>query len=1299
MCGPTLEDMASFRTPKRGKDLYQLIDRLNEQFGLDIPNPNFHSPSLEPNTKSLRWRVYKGIKMLHYGRNVNLNETLNNFEEWVASRPVQVNGDFPSNNRSKGDSFTNKCYASVSEAERDERLLYLAKQIGDELYIMTKGSCSPFLEGLNGSTGKATEQTSPSKGLKRRMSEEEAEFRTAPNSPVKNPESGLTVVDPLSLVNDEERCGFDPGPAQVFKSPKVDDARGPSAFVQRLTAPDQFRRYDAVSPAQDDPNVSFATTEPTSIFDSCDDRRNTSFISTITDATEPIYDSDYEDSVVNHMLSQELRLALERSQPMGENVVDEPPESVEQRLIDDLLHYGPFAQAYPFPGSVPLRYRYELERIGRAWNIPSDRMLAGNSIPFQTRDGFWEWIKGHNQRSGKPLPEKPTNKAWDSAIGNFKTDKHSEVVVLTGDLEWCSEHEPGIFKLNLNPLKTERTCRFHRRFGSDRFLSLTMPAPSRPPRHFPLPSNPSLLRETIALWLTQNVHRCLGRTWKPFFVEEVKSKRKVKAEPKFRVDFFAIDGVDFDKGPHVPPIARAKQNSENHTPMSLDSLFDWHISRDENIKQKNCKLFQRISLGLSKTFATVVLKPSQVLHLADPSKSPVMNDGCALMSRGLANRICDSLGITGITPSAFQGRIAGAKGLWMVDKHDSDVSIGSNVWIQISDSQLKIEPHPQVWKEPVDEEKLTFEVVKWSKPLHTVDLNTQLLAILEHGGHIKEYIADLTRAGIRAVYEDFVTVIQSDSPVLCRSLIQKIRPPAESSSVGMLHKVRRLEDWMADDAEAVIRLTEAGFAPRTFHPLRKRLRKCLMGLLDQYVEQLHIEVPLSTYAFCIADPYGVLKEDEVHFGFSSNWRDPEGQFEDNLIDGMDVLVARLPAHLPSDIQRRRAVWKPELRHFKDVIVFPTVGTTPLAHMLSGGDYDGDTPWVCWDQKIVQKFRNSDLPTMDYPPEYFGLETHNVPMKDIDSWDEFLQSTFTFNLTMSNLGRCTVEHEKISYDESIDSPNAKELACLLGHLVDGRKGGVRLSEHAWRAYRKRVSPRARDVPAYKNPSRRPKPTNIIDYLQFEVARKEKDTVLRLLEGSLAEAGTTYEHDRDLTKPWDEAREQAEKDRREGGQLHVILRNVTQDIDDLFDRWVRSVTGEHSFSAFSLEIADHARAISPPEGDHPMILVWRHSKDAWLQLLASYSYKKHPESSFAFHAFGEILCQLKASNVPSRSVVNEILACYRVNQKVVARLTAGDTAEEEDSDGGDEYEGADAITMLQATQLSGGFYDWDDGRSVE
>lgn len=236
---------------------------------------------------------------------------------------------------------------------------------------------------------------------------------------------------------------------------------------------------------------------------------------------------------------------------------------------------------------------------------------------------------------------------------------------MTGELDWCGESKPGIFKLRLTPLKAERTCRFHRRFGSDRFLTLTLPAPSRPSRHLANTSEPSILRESIAAWLTRHDHYCLGRTWQPFYVEEIKSKRKTKSEPRFRVEFFAIDGVDFDHSLLRPPVtAPSGQGSESHTPMSVEALLEWHMPREANADQRNCKLFQRIHLGLSKTFATITLKKTLIYWLRDKhGNGAVINEGCALMSRNMAKYICDCLGITTATPSAFQGRIAGAKGL------------------------------------------------------------------------------------------------------------------------------------------------------------------------------------------------------------------------------------------------------------------------------------------------------------------------------------------------------------------------------------------------------------------------------------------------------------------------------------------------------------------------------------------------------------------------------------------------------------------------------------------------------------
>ncbi|KKK26701.1 hypothetical protein ARAM_001451 [Aspergillus rambellii] len=1311
------------RTPasRSGKELSRIIDSINDQFSLEIPNPRLFSPA-ENRHDTPQWRSYRGLQRLYYNRSVEIYRVLNSFEEWVCSRNASnvglIGSTFQKNSLpalAAGLGKRNRDgngRAIVTQHEKKERLAYLVQLIDDELYMVDKGSFPRLRNssvGVEGEEEKEDKAELVARPLKRRLSNDLSsdEFVTAPNSPVKNSNSGRVGL--------READRVDENPIHMHKTPKTaESAKKVSKFLERLTAAsDKVRRYEAVTSEQDNPNLSFSTiaTDPVSYaFDSRNEGLQTSFNSTITFATDPMADSESasNDSVDAYMLGGEATLSRD-STATGRSL-GEPRYCAEGEIMEELLCNGPFSYEQSLPASVPLLYRYELERIGRAWGVDLKQMLVGDSISFGY-DKFWKWIEGHNQRYGKSIPEKPSRKAWDAASGTFKTSKHSEVVVLTGDLDWCSESEKGILKMKLNPLKTERSCRFHRRFGSDRFLSLTIPAPSRPPNYLRLPDHPALLRESIALWLTRNVHRFLGRMWKPFFVEDAKSKTKTKAEPRFRVNFFAIDGIDFSHQFHtsnrlVPP---THETAESHTRMTLESLVKWHMSPTANVEQTNLKLFQRMSIGLSKTFATVVLKPKQILYLRDVPNTRVMNDGCALMSRQLANKICDSLGISGNTPSGFQGRIAGAKGLWMVDTHQSQISAdGDNVWIQISDSQLKIKPHPREWQGSVDDEQLTFEVVKWSKPLHPVDLNTQLLAILDHGGHVKGYIADLARLGIQTAAQGFEEVLKANSPIVCRSLAQKLKPTADSGAGFMLQSVRRLEQWPTDDVETIIRFSEAGFSPRSFYPLRKRLRRCLETLLKRYVEELHIEVPLSTYAFCIADPYGVLKEDEVHFGLSTNWRDDNGQFEDNLLDGMDVLVGRLPAHLPSDIQRRKAVWKPELRHFKDVIVFPTTGEIPLADMLSGGDYDGDTPWICWDQNIVGKFQNSSPPggIENYPPEYFGLTRHSVPMREIQSTDEFLESSFAFNLTLSNLGRCTVEHEKLSYDESIDSRKAIELSYLLSHLVDGRKGGVTLSEIAWQQYRKQISPIQRELPAYKNPQRKHNRNNIIDFIRFEVAQPKQKEVLRQLEKDFPETESAHQRDEDLLRPWKEAQEAAAIDRNQGdgGSLHRVLKETAREIDDLYFRWCRLHSRpDGSFSPRCLEAADQARTIPPPTltvGTHPLIHIWQHSQPAWFELMASYTYRKYPQSSFVIRAFGETLCQIKSRDLSSRTVTHEILACYRVNQKVIARLRTQDAGDEEFNEEMDSYEGYEAIeAMLYGAQGRGGYYDPDDSLSVE
>lgn len=66
---------------------------------------------------------------------------------------------------------------------------------------------------------------------------------------------------------------------------------------------------------------------------------------------------------------------------------------------------------------------------------------------------------------------------------------------------------------------------------------------------------------------------------------------------------------------------------------------------------------------------------------------------------------------------------------------------------------------------------------------------------------------------------------------------------------------------------------------------------------------MNIGIGKSTYAFMLADPLAVLEENEIHLGFSGIFRDPKDGWEQTLLHETDVLVARLPALLSSDIQK------------------------------------------------------------------------------------------------------------------------------------------------------------------------------------------------------------------------------------------------------------------------------------------------------------------------------------------------------------------------------------------------------------
>lgn len=95
------------------------------------------------------------------------------------------------------------------------------------------------------------------------------------------------------------------------------------------------------------------------------------------------------------------------------------------------------------------------------------------------------------------------------------------------------------------------------------------------------------------------------------------------------------------------------------------------------------------------------------------------------------------------------------------------------------------------------------------------------------------------------------------------------------------------------------------------------------------------------------------------------------------------IVGRNPSLHPGDIRVAEAVDVPELRHVKNVVLFPRDGDRDVPSMCSGGDLDGDDFFVIWDSKLIP--REWGHPPMNYcAPKPLNETTVSV-MKNLASF--------------------------------------------------------------------------------------------------------------------------------------------------------------------------------------------------------------------------------------------------------------------------------------------------------------------------
>jgi hypothetical protein len=652
-------------------------------------------------------------------------------------------------------------------------------------------------------------------------------------------------------------------------------------------------------------------------------------------------------------------------------------------------------------------------------------------------------------------------------------------------------------------------------------------------------------------------------------------------------------------------------------------------------------LLHLIPTGFSKTTPTIVFKPSQVIRRPDiyadgspeatefddpnsqwtslPASRDLskvsMNDGCARISLGACRLIRKKLSITGPMPSCYQARIGGAKGVWSISaESDSKSEEDNDVWIEITESQEKFGPHQEDLKDDsFNEQRLTFEVVRQTQPPSPSFLYLSFLPILANRG-VKE--EDMKRLIFRSLSRESSKVLNAiKDRISCRRWIYENNTTTEERlrTDGLL--------WQAglplSNIEKIIQLLEWGFVPAELDYLGILIQEVVEIHFTKLAKSLKIRLSRSTMVMGIADPTGTLKPGEIQLVFSNSFIDEEsGEFYTSL-NGKDVIVARHPALRNSDAQKVRSCTKLALAHLVDVVVFPSTGCIPLASKLQGGDYDGDTFWLCWEDTLVKDFRNAPAPIILPEPESFGIEVDRKTLGDVlrgpDPMTTFLTKSFRFRCQPDFLGRCTNLIGNLAYlQNSIDSTGVQYAIDFHDLIIDTAKNGYKVTENSYQTFLGSIPGRSKKAklatPAYKDAinagfkgaiaktlsgnitkdQRKWNTQHIVDALYFNVIEPE---ILKTFK-QVGEffASSEKQVDEALRKPYLEMRERGD------GYVQAELDKLEEELEKVRALWNDHYHGQAASKGRNapdvgiLEVFQLYCSILPKTASHPDIARW-------------------------------------------------------------------------------------------------------------
>ncbi|ESK88426.1 hypothetical protein Moror_14748 [Moniliophthora roreri MCA 2997] len=729
---------------------------------------------------------------------------------------------------------------------------------------------------------------------------------------------------------------------------------------------------------------------------------------------------------------------------------------------------------------------------------------------------------------------------------------------------------------------------------------------------------------------------------------------------------------------------------------SLGWALNWHNPIELNANQPIAKYFARIALGLSPSVPVLEFDVNSIKFIDDkvvpsdnsgkPPSEKILTDGCGLINAVAMHLVADSIGLVPV-PAAIQARLGGAKGLWILDPHDKDPLPK----IKIRSSQNKIQ-----YKE-LDRSHRILDLLTTSRPFATPSLSEQSVMNLHANGVPSEIFKKLMQAGLEELTNLFMTWGHDSKDMLALKdtvmHISGVSAARAARIAGTLSHALGYSDRSKDSVQSNIDLGQAktedsasehmitsGHCPNSglpeswgeiavemlqsgFHPLdcaylAEKIEHVLKHAIRNFIDNCQVPLPEGQAfgGYVIPDPIGVLEPGEIYYRSSTGWIDPATcRMHFNAIG--EALLGRYPLCLPSDIQKVKAVDRPELSIFQDVIVVsskpisdPNMGLISIMSILAGGDYDGNTVFVILYAPVVNSFRSQPYTINPEPlKKYFEKEVEQASqfvaqleaMETAGAQESFLSACF-LGLKDTRLGIISMFANAARDACGYNSDNHTVLTYIFNTMMDGGKTGLSLKPSAF----KELSFTYTTNKATLQNSTTRAPT-VLEELQVFATKQQRNCMQHYKE--VAKDSPGPEHDPALLMPLQEVEEQLQQLTKKSPAMAKFKREELNQI-------LQHVESAYHLHKQAVQQAIQSKASNEPESQakqnrqrwndkkqkrdvaykfsRPLEDIFLFNKKTIMELKASYAYSLSPR--FAFETAFQTLTCLKNDSMPGGTV---------------------------------------------------------------